>query len=143
MVHFIDQRWLLIGVVAVGNQIPSAGRGFCCTGMYILESSSLFKAMTGHACRENTCDKGRYGYNTFASVQQSYWWPGKTVGTNKPSTVVTQFAANGGKLSLVICKYVQNGRQIGNGGSNTPCGNEGTTGGMQGMGQSKSGLKSL
>ncbi|KAG4440143.1 hypothetical protein IFR05_004352 [Cadophora sp. M221] len=110
-------------------------QGFCCNEMDILESNSMATAMTPHPCKGNTCDKGGCGYNPYASGQRSYWGPGKTVDTSKPFTVITQFVANGGKLSQITRKYIQNGRQIGNGGTISTCGNEGTTGGMTGMGQ--------
>lgn len=54
---------------------------------------------------------------------------------SKVFTVVTQFAANGGKLSQITRKYIQNRRQISGGGTILSCGSEGSTGGMTGMGQ--------
>jgi cellulase len=54
---------------------------------------------------------------------------------SKVFTAVTQFAANGGKLSQITRKYIQNGRQISGGGTILSCGSEGSTGGMTGMGQ--------
>ena len=110
-------------------------QGFCCSEMDILESSSMATAMTPHPCKGNTCGKGGCGSNPYESGQRNYWGPGKTADTSKPFTVVTQFAANGGRLSHITRKYIQNGRQIGNGGMISTCGNEGTAGGMTGMGQ--------
>ena len=92
-------------------------------------------AMTPHPCKGNTCDKSGCGYNPYASGQKSFFGPGKTVDTSKPFTVLTQFAASGGKLSQITRKYVQNGKQIGGGGTISSCGSEGTTGGLTGMGQ--------
>lgn len=92
-------------------------------------------AMTPHPCKGDTCDKGGCGYNPYASGQRNFWGPGKTVDTSKPFTVVTQFAANGSRLSQITRKYIQNGRQISGGGSISNCGPEGSTGGLAGMGQ--------
>jgi cellulase len=103
--------------------------------MDILEANSMATAMTPHPCKGNTCDKGGCGYNPYASGQKSFFGPGKTVDTSKPFTVLTQFAASGGKLSQITRKYVQNGKQIGGGGTISSCGSEGTTGGLTGMGQ--------
>lgn len=111
-------------------------QGYCCSEMDILEANSMAMAMTPHPCKGNTCDKGGCGYNPYASGQRNFWGPGKTVDTSKPFTVITQFAANGGKLSSITRKYIQNGRTITGGGTISNCGAEGTTGGMSGMGQS-------
>lgn len=110
-------------------------QGYCCSEMDILEANSQATAMTPHPCKGNTCDKSGCGYNPYASGQRSFWGPGKTVDTSKVFTVVTQFAASGGKLSQITRKYIQNGRQIGGGGTISSCGSEGSTGGLTGMGQ--------
>ena len=109
-------------------------QGYCCNEMDILEANNMATAMTGHPCNGNNCDKGGCAYNPFASGQRNYWAPGGTVDTSKTFTVVTQFQANGGKLSSITRKYIQNGRQISGGGSITGCGSEGATGGLTGMG---------
>jgi len=108
-------------------------QGYCCNEMDILEANSRATAMTGHPCNGNNCDKGGCGYNPYASGQRNFWGPGMTVDTSKRFTVVTQFNANGGKLSSITRKYIQNGRQT-NSGSITSCGSEGSTGGLTGMG---------
>jgi cellulase len=110
-------------------------QGYCCNEMDILEANSQATAMTPHPCKGNTCDKGGCGYNPYASGQKNFWGPGKTVDTSKVFTVVTQFAASGGKLTSITRKYIQNGRQISGGGTISSCGSEGSTGGMTGMGQ--------
>ncbi|KUJ12863.1 glycoside hydrolase family 7 protein [Mollisia scopiformis] len=110
-------------------------QGYCCNEMDILEANSMATAMTPHPCKGNTCDKNGCGYNPYASGQHNYWGPGKTVDTSKVFTVVTQFAASGGKLSQLTRKYIQNGKQIGGGGTISSCGSEGSTGGLTGMGQ--------
>ncbi len=109
-------------------------QGYCCNEMDILEANAQATAMTPHPCKGNTCDKGGCGYNPYASGQRSFWGPGKTVDTNKPFTVVTQFSASGGKLTQITRKYLQNGKQIGGGGTISSCGSEGSTGGLAGMG---------
>ncbi len=109
-------------------------QGYCCNEMDILEANAQATAMTPHPCKGNNCDKGGCGYNPYASGQRSFWGPGKTVDTNKPFTVVTQFSASGGKLTQITRKYLQNGKQIGGGGTISSCGSEGSTGGLAGMG---------
>jgi len=110
-------------------------QGYCCNEMDILESNSMATAMTPHPCKGNTCDKSGCAYNPYSSGQRNFWGPGKTVDTSKVVTVVTQFAASGGRLSQITRKYIQNGRQIGGGGTISNCGAEGSTGGLAGMGQ--------
>jgi len=110
-------------------------QGYCCNEMDILEANSMATAMTPHPCKGNSCDKNGCGYNPYASGQKGFFGPGKTVDTSKPFTVLTQFSASGGKLSQITRKYVQNGRQIGGGGTISSCGSEGTSGGLTGMGQ--------
>lgn len=110
-------------------------QGYCCNEMDILEANALATAMTPHPCKGNTCDKGGCGYNPYASGQKNFYGPGKTVDTSKLFTVITQFAATGGKLSSITRKYIQNGREIDGCGTITSCGSESTTGGLTGMGQ--------
>lgn len=110
-------------------------QGFCCNEMDILEANSQATAMTPHPCKSNNCDKSGCGYNPYASGQRNFWGPGKTVDTSKVFTVVTQFAASGGKLTSITRNYIQNGRQIGGGGTINNCGAEGGSGGLPGMGQ--------
>jgi cellulase len=133
------------GGAGAGNGYCDAQcQGYCCSEMDILEANSQATAMTPHPCKGNTCDKNGCGYNPYASGQHGYWGPGKTVDTSKVFTVVTQFAASGGKLSQITRKYIQNGRQISGGGTISSCGSEGSTGGLTGMGQALgSGSKSL
>ena len=108
--------------------------GSCCNEMDILEANALATAMTPHPCKGNTCDKGGCGYNPYANGQKNFWGPGDTVDTSKVFTVITQFAATGGKLSSITRKYIQNGKEIG-GGTITSCGSESTTSGLTGVGQ--------
>ncbi|KAE9374278.1 glycoside hydrolase family 7 protein [Stipitochalara longipes BDJ] len=110
-------------------------QGYCCNEMDVLEANSMATAMTPHPCKGNSCDKNGCGYNPYASGQKGFFGPGKTVDTSKPFTVLTQFAASGGKLSQITRKYIQNGKQIGGGGTISSCGSEGTYGGLSGMGQ--------
>jgi cellulase len=119
-------------------------QGYCCNEMDILEANSMATAMTPHPCKGDNCDKAGCAYNPYASGQRNFWGPGKTVDTGKPFTVVTQFAASGGRLSQITRKYIQNGREIGGGGTISNCGSEGSTGGLAGMGQALGrGSKSL
>ncbi len=124
------------GGAGAGNGYCDAQcQGYCCNEMDILEANSMATAMTPHPCKGNTCDKNGCGYNPYASGQRNYWGPGKTVDTSKVFTVLTQFAASGGRLSQITRKYIQNGRQISGGGTISNCGAEGSTGGLAGMGQ--------
>lgn len=110
-------------------------QGSCCNEMDILEANSMATAMTPHPCKGRNCDRNGCGYNPYASGQHNYWGPGKTVDTSKVFTVVTQFAASGGSLSQITRKYIQDGREIGGGGTISSCGAVGGTGGLPGMGQ--------
>ncbi|KAH8656610.1 glycoside hydrolase family 7 protein [Tricladium varicosporioides] len=123
------------GAAAGKGYCDAQCQGFCCNEMDILEANSMATAMTPHPCKGSSCDKNGCGYNPYASGQRSFWGAGKTVDTSKPFTVITQFAASGGKLSQITRKYIQNGRQISGGGSISSCGSEGTYGGLTGMGQ--------
>ncbi|CAK7228863.1 hypothetical protein SCUCBS95973_007025 [Sporothrix curviconia] len=107
----------------------------CCSEMDILEANTMATAMTPHPCKGSNCDKSGCGYNPYASGQRNYWGPGKTVNMSKVLTVVTQFAASGGRLSQITRKYIQSGRQIGGGDTISNCGAEGGSGGLAGMGQ--------
>jgi len=123
------------GGAAMGNGYCDAQcQGYCCNEMDILEANSQANAFTGHPCKGNTCDSGGCGYNPYAQGQRGFYGPGKTVDTSKVFTVVTQFPASGGRLTGISRKYIQNGRTI-NSGNINGCGNEGSTGGMTGMGQ--------
>jgi len=108
-------------------------QGYCCNEMDILEANSMANVFTGHPCKGNNCDKAGCGYNPYGSGQKGFYGPGKTVDTNKPFTVVTQFQASGGKMTSMVRKYIQGGRTI-NSGTINDCGSEGGTGGMKGMG---------
>ncbi|OAA58934.1 glycoside hydrolase family 7 protein [Niveomyces insectorum RCEF 264] len=119
---------------AGGGYCDAQCQGSCCNEMDILEANSMATAMTPHPCKGSTCDKNGCGYNPYASGQRNFWGPGKTVDTSKPFTVITQFAASGGRLSQITRKYIQNGRQISGGGTISNCGAEGATGGLAGMG---------
>ena len=101
--------------------------------MDVLEANNAAMAMTPHPCQGNSCDKNGCGNNPYASGQHNFWAVGGTVDTSKPFTVITQFNANGGTLSTITRKYIQNGKQT-NGGTISGCGS-GTYGGMAGMGQ--------
>jgi cellulase len=108
-------------------------QGYCCNEMDVLEANAKATAMTGHPCNGNNCDKGGCAFNPYQNGQRNFWGPGQTVDTSKPFTVITQFQANGGRLSTITRNYKQNGRQI-NSGSISNCGSEGSTGGLAGMG---------
>lgn len=126
-----------VGGAGFGNGYCDAQcAGYCCPEMDILEANSMANAFTPHPCNGNNCDSPGCGYNPYASGQQDYYGPGKTVDTTNPFTVVTQFAASGGGLTQITRKYIQNGRTIDGGGTITSCGSEGATGGLAGMGQS-------
>jgi cellulase len=90
--------------------------------------------MTPHPCKGNSCDKSGCLLSPYANGQPNLWGLGMTVDTKSPVTVVTQFMASGGKLTQITRKYIQNGRTS-DGGKISTCGNEGTYGGLTGMGQ--------
>jgi len=132
-----------VGGAGMGNGYCDAQcQGYCCNEMDIIEANSMANVFTGHPCKGNNCDKGGCGYNPYSSGQRGFYGPGKTVDTNKPFTAVTQFQANGGRLTSMTRKYIQNGRTI-NSGTINGCGSEGGTGGLTGMGDAlKRGSKS-
>jgi cellulase len=124
-----------VGAAGGGGYCDAQCQGYCCNEMDILESNLQATAMTPHPCKGNSCDKSGCAYNPYAAGQKGFYGPGKTVDTSKVFTVVTVFNAQGGRLSSITRKYIQNGRTM-NSGTISNCGSEGTYGGMTGMGQS-------
>jgi len=135
------------GGAALGNGYCDAQcQGYCCGEMDILEANSRANAFTPHPCGANDCDKSGCGFNPYAAGHQGYYGPGGSgVDTNKPFTVVTQFAtdsgAAGGTLTSVTRKYVQNGKVVASatgaagGDSVTSCSSAAQFGGLATMGQ--------
>ena len=121
------------GAAAGSGYCDAQCQGYCCNEMDILESNSQATSMTPHPCKGNSCDKAGCNFNPYAKGDRNFWGPGKTVDSSKPVTVITQFIASGGKLTQVVRKYIQNGKTI-NSGTISNCGNEGTYGGLTGMG---------
>ncbi len=137
-------KFNVCGAGAGNGYCDAQCQGYCCNEMDILEANSMAHAFSPHPCRGNSCDKNGCAYNPYSSGQRNFYGPGKTVDTTKPFTVITQFAASGGRLTQITRKYIQNGRNIGGGGTISNCGAEGTSGGLAGMGQALGrGSKSL
>jgi cellulose 1,4-beta-cellobiosidase len=127
---------------------PNAGKGkfgTCCAEMDIWEANSMGSAFTPHPCSKDgpykcsgidcgdgsagqryqgVCDKDGCDFNAYRMGATSFYGPGKTVNTNMPMTVVTQFITQGnsdtGALIEIRRLYVQGGKIIYNAKSTLP-----------------------
>lgn len=96
-------------------------QGVGCAEFDFWEANRFSTLVTAHACSttgqfggknpSGSCDSNGCGYNTYWD-DKSFYGPGSTVDTTKKFTVVTQFLTNGGSLSEIKRKYIQNGRTI-------------------------------
>jgi len=107
--------------------------GACCNEMDIWEANNAATALTPHPCNATgvkactgtactddftvgTCDQAGCDFNAFRMGSQNFYGPGKTINTNLPFTVVTQFITNNGRdsgtLSQIKRIYKQHGRVI-------------------------------
>ncbi|KAF5358659.1 hypothetical protein D9758_007721 [Tetrapyrgos nigripes] len=116
---------------------PNSGTGnlgTCCNEMDIWEANSISSAVTPHPCTVEgqtsctgsdcsapgstggVCDQAGCDFNSFRMGVEDFYGPGKTVDTNSPFTVVTQFItadnSTTGTLSAIRRIYVQNGQII-------------------------------
>ena len=117
---------------------PNAGAGkygSCCAEFDIWEANKISSAFTNHPCLhdgqkrcegtecgdnasheryQGTCDKDGCDLNAFRAGVEDFFGPGKTVDTNSPITVVTQFITSDGTdegdLTEVRRFFVQNGQ---------------------------------
>ncbi|KAF5860987.1 hypothetical protein ETB97_000815 [Aspergillus alliaceus] len=112
----------------------TGNHGSCCAELDIWESNSISQALTPHPCDTptntlctgnacggtysedrygGTCDPDGCDYNPYRVGNTSFYGPGKTLDTNKPMTVVTQFITNDGTATGTLTEikrfYVQNG----------------------------------
>ncbi|KAK8068815.1 carbohydrate-binding module family 1 protein [Apiospora phragmitis] len=87
--------------------LNTAGAGYCCNEMDILEANSRANAFTPHPCTSSDCDKGGCGFNPYAQGHKDYYGPGGTVDTSKPFTVITQFITNDGTTSGTLSQITQ------------------------------------
>ncbi|KAJ3401141.1 hypothetical protein HDV05_000663, partial [Chytridiales sp. JEL 0842] len=120
--------------------------GACCNEMDIWEANSKATAYTPHTCSvdgyyrcdsrngtecgdgkdrfKGVCDKNGCDYNPYRMGDKTFYGPGKTVDTNKPFTLVTQFLTSdntdAGDLVEIKRFYVQNGKVIANAPSTFP-----------------------
>ncbi|KAJ9148532.1 Glucanase [Pleurostoma richardsiae] len=96
--------------------LNTAGQGFCCNEMDILESNSRANAFTPHPCGTSECDRSGCGFNPYAQGYHSYFGPGLTLDTSKPFTAVTQFVTADGSTSRTLAQinrfYIQNGQRL-------------------------------
>ncbi|EAW19938.1 glycosyl hydrolase family 7 protein [Aspergillus fischeri NRRL 181] len=108
--------------------------GSCCAELDIWESNSISQALTPHPCDTatntmctgdacggtyssdryaGTCDPDGCDFNPYRMGNTTFYGPGKTIDTNSPFTVVTQFITDDGTdtgtLSEIRRYYVQNG----------------------------------
>jgi cellulose 1,4-beta-cellobiosidase len=112
--------------------------GACCNEMDIWEANSMAAAVTPHVCSgsggqtrcsvtdcgdgdnryNGVCDKDGCDFNSYRQGDPSFLGKGKTVNTNSPITVVTQFLTNNnstsGTLTEIRRLYVQGGKTIAN-----------------------------
>lgn len=105
------QAWL-------NGAVNTAGKGFCCHELDIVEGNARASAFTPHPCTANgpgtdMCDKNGCGFNPYAKGFKNYFGPGGTVDTNKKHTVTTRFVADAsGALGRIERVYTQNGRTV-------------------------------
>ncbi|GAB1196453.1 hypothetical protein APSETT444_005724 [Aspergillus pseudonomiae] len=108
--------------------------GSCCAELDIWESNSISQALTPHPCDTatntlctgdacggtyssdrygGTCDPDGCDFNPYRVGNTTFYGPGKTIDTNKPMTVVTQFITDDGTSSGTLTEikrfYVQDG----------------------------------
>jgi len=113
--------------------------GACCSEMDIFEGNQNDVQIAAHPCAtagptkcdgmdcgsvgkgwryQGMCDKDGCDYNTYRMGDRGFWGPGKTVDSNRPVTVVTQFitadGTDGGPLSEIRRFYVQDNKVIKN-----------------------------
>ena len=115
---------------------PNAGSGqwgSCCAEMDIWEANSMAEAYTAHPCTmtgpykceglkcgegdkryQGVCDKDGCDLNPYRAGVTDFYGPGKTVDSNKPLTVVTQFITSDGTdtgdLKEIRRVFVQDGK---------------------------------
>ncbi|KAJ1708564.1 glycoside hydrolase [Aspergillus flavus] len=112
----------------------TGNHGSCCAELDIWESNSISQALTPHPCDtptntlctgdacggtyssdrySGTCDPDGCDFNPYRVGNTTFYGPGKTIDTNKPITVVTQFitddGTSSGTLSEIKRFYVQDG----------------------------------
>jgi len=132
-------------VPSTSDPTSGAGRyGACCHEMDIWEANSISQAYTPHPCTVNrytrcegiqcgdnpgdryngVCDKDGCDFATYRNKQENFYGPGKTVNSNQPVTLITQFITNtgtdAGDLSEIRRIYIQNGQVIQNPPVNLP-----------------------
>eukprot|EP01004_Peranema_trichophorum_P001238 NODE_1145_length_2100_cov_30.774911_g965_i0.p1 GENE.NODE_1145_length_2100_cov_30.774911_g965_i0~~NODE_1145_length_2100_cov_30.774911_g965_i0.p1 ORF type:complete len:642 (+),score=151.83 NODE_1145_length_2100_cov_30.774911_g965_i0:50-1975(+) len=112
--------------------------GSCCPELDIWEANKEAAAFTPHPCStkgayrcegiecgdnpdnryKGVCDKDGCDFNSYRMGEKGFYGPGKTVDTNKPFTVVTQFkthdGTDNGRFTEMIRFYVQDGKVIPN-----------------------------
>ncbi|CAG0919841.1 unnamed protein product [Notodromas monacha] len=135
------------GWVPASNDANSgAGKyGTCCFEMDIWEANSMAQSFTPHNCAvegqyrcegtecgdnesgdryDGVCDKDGCDWAAYRLGQHDFYGPGKTVDTNQPFTLITQFitsdGTDNGDLVEIRRIYRQNGREISNTFANFP-----------------------
>ena len=111
-----------------------ANYGNCCNEMDLWEANSAATQLTPHPCNYNTstpylcagnacggsgvCDQPGCEFNPYRQGHPEFYGPNKTVNTNKPFTVVTQFLTNDGTANGTLKEirrfYKQNGKVFAN-----------------------------
>ena len=116
---------------------PNSGTGkygTCCMEFDVWEANKETNAYTSHPCTVDeqtrcegdscggdgdkrytgTCDMDGCDFNPFRMGVEDFYGPGKTIDTNKPFTVVTQFitedGTDNGDLKDIKRLYIQNGQ---------------------------------
>lgn len=99
-------------------------QGLCCQEMDLLEANALAHSFTAHSCKTSgqktcfgdQCGEGSEGYcsgcdfNPYRLGSPNFFGPGKTIDSNLPFKIVTQFITDSeGDLSEIRRLYVQDG----------------------------------
>ncbi|KAH9820042.1 family 7 glycoside hydrolase [Melampsora americana] len=99
-------------------------QGLCCQEMDLLEANALSHSFTAHSCKTpgqtpclgDQCGEGKEGYcagcdfNPYRLGSPNFFGPGKTIDSNLPFKIVTQFLTDSmGDLAEIRRLYVQNG----------------------------------
>ncbi|KAE8378883.1 glycoside hydrolase [Aspergillus bertholletiae] len=135
-IKFIQGQANVEGWVSSTNNANTGtgNHGSCCAELDIWESNSISQALTPHPCDTptntlctgdacggtyssdrygGTCDPDGCDFNPYRVGNTTFYGPGKTIDTNKPITVVTQFITNDGTSSGTLSEikrfYVQDG----------------------------------
>ncbi|KAK2068119.1 hypothetical protein P8C59_002782 [Phyllachora maydis] len=100
------------------GSVNTAGAGFCCDEMDLMEGNGVAQAFTPHPCvapgaGTDGCDKAGCGFNPYGQGAPGFYGPGKTLDSMRPFTVTTRFLPGAdGALATIERVYTQDGRTL-------------------------------